>query len=224
MNIKAILYDLDGLLIDSERAHFQALEDLLSGYGISTPQEWFLPMIGMDNEESASFIIKETGLSLTTDELNDLRFENVIRLLPQIGEQKDGLTELLDNCIQHDIKIAVASNSPLKYVLTALEALAIRDKFEVVCTAYDVANAKPAPDVYLEAARRLAVEPGDCMGVEDSLLGLEAVISAGMTSVAIPNPYLSTSDFSHANHIFSSLKAFNEMLPELIEKRLVSKL
>ncbi len=217
MTIKAIIYDLDGLLIDSERAHFQALEDLLSGYGKITPPEWFLPMIGMDNEESASFIINETGLSLTTDELNHLRFENVMRLLPEIAEQKDGLIKLLDHCIQLNIKIAVASNSPLKYVLTALEALAIHDKFEVVCTAYDVANAKPAPDVYLEAARRLAVEPGECMGVEDSLLGLEAVISAGMTSVVIPNPYLSALDFSRANHIFSSLKAFHKMLPELIE-------
>ncbi len=216
MSINAILYDLDGLLIESEKAHFMALEDLLSGYGLPTPGEWFLPMIGMDNDESATFILKETGLSLTIKELNDLRFENVIRLLPQIGEPKEGLIELLDNCQQNDIKIAVSSNSPHNYVFAALEALGIRDRFEIVCTAYDVAEGKPAPDVFLETAHRLDVAPGDCIGVEDSLLGLEAVIAAGMTSVAIPNSYLTALDFSRADYIFSSLKVFNEKLPALI--------
>ena len=216
MIIKAILFDLDGVLVESEKAHFKALEELLAQYGKPTPKEWFLPMIGMDNDESANFILKETGLSMTVQEMNDFRFENVIRILTTIGKPKQGTLELLNNCQQQNLRLAVASNSPPRYVHAVLDALQIKDKFIEIVTAYDVPEGKPAPDVYLEAARRLKVNPAECIGVEDSLLGLQALIAAKMTSVAVPNPYLSVTDFGDADHVFGSLSEFNDRLPELI--------
>ena len=216
MTINTILFDLDGLLIESEKAHFAALEDLLSKYGKETPAEWFQPMIGMDNDESASFIIKETGLPFSINELNDIRFDHIINLLPQITEPKDGLMDLMQTCQQLNLKMGVASNSPPKYVHAALHALNIHDKFGVIRTAYDVPEGKPAPDVFLEAARQLNAVPAESIGVEDSLLGLQAVIAAGMTSVAVPNQYLSAANFRDADHVFTSLAEFNKHLPELI--------
>ena len=216
MTIEAVIFDLDDLMIDSERFHFDALKRLMKKYGKSTPEEWFAPMIGLDNYECAEFVIKNAQLPITVDAYVDQTLENLIELLPQMIKPNPGLFELIDLLTGSGIKLGVASNSFRKYVTLALESLGVIDSFACVITAEDVEQGKPAPDIYLLAAQCLGTEPECCLALEDSPAGMIAALSAGMSCAVIPNQHIKGANFSDATYVFSSLVELTLALPEIL--------
>lgn len=216
MMIEAVIFDLDGLMIESERFHFDIMERLLAKYGKSPSEAWFEPMIGMDNIEGAEFVIRETQLPLTPEAYIQEKYDIMLHLLPEVAKPNPGLLELLQSLMDADLKLGVASNSFKVYVEIALKALGILDIYKCVLSADDVEQAKPAPDIYLLAARRLGVAPENCLVLEDSPHGMIAALDAGMSCAVIPNPHLKDVNFDDATYVFSSLFDLTKFLPTIL--------
>ncbi len=216
MSIKALLFDLDGLMVESEAYHFVAMEELLARYGKKPSQEWFKPMIGMDNDESARFIIEKTGLQMSAAEFSKERYGIMEKLMPEFSDPKDGLLELIRTGLERGLRMGVASNSSRPYVEKVLGIMGIKEKFECIFTSDDVARVKPDPEMYLAAAAYLGVPAAQCMAFEDSPHGMQAALRAGMGCVVIPNKDLQVGDFEGATYIFKSLVVLNSHLDQVL--------
>ena len=219
MNLEAVIFDLDGLMIESERFSFEVMKILLARYGKCASEAWFEPTIGMDNTECAEFIISKTNLPLTPEAYIQEKKDIMLDLLPEVSKPNPGLLELIQALLAEGMKLGVASNSSGDYVRIALEALGIADLFKCVLSADDVEKAKPAPDIFLLAAQCLGVEPAKCLVLEDSPLGMRAALDAGMSCAVIPNPHLKDGNFEEATFNFPSLTALHRSLPEIWNHR-----
>lgn len=216
MNIEAVIFDLDGLMIDSERFHFEAIVALVTRYGKKANEAWFESMIGMDNIACAKIVIAETNIPLTPETYIKEIYDIILEILPDICQPNPGLNVVIDELIAADMKLGVASNSHRSYVSAALSCLGIIDLYDCIVSADDVQKAKPAPDVYLAAAHCLGIEPHQCLALEDSPVGMMAALNAGMPCAVIPSPHVAEAHFSEATFIFSSLEEFNRSLPEIL--------
>ena len=214
--IEAVIFDVDGLMIESERFHYDVMERLLANYGKKPSEAWFEPMIGMDNIESAEFVVRETHLPLTPEAYIQEKYAIMLNLLPEVSKPNPGLMELLQDLKDKGLKLGVASNSFAVYVRIALEALGIIEDFSCILSADDVEKAKPAPDMYLLAAERLGVTPEKCLVLEDSPHGMLAALAAGMACAVVPNPHLKNANFDEATYVFSSLFEVKQSLPEIV--------
>ena len=216
MKIEAVIFDLDGLMIESEQFNFDVIRRLLEKYGKQVDEAWFEPTIGMDNLETAEFLIRETGLHLTPEAFIQEKHKLMIGVLPEVTKPNPGLMDVLGDLVDAQLKLGVASNSFKVYVRTALETLGVYGSFGCVLSADDVEHTKPAPDIYLLAAERLGVQPEKCLALEDSPLGMQAALAAGMACVAIPNPHLKGEDFGDATFLFPSLVEFRRSMPRIL--------
>ncbi len=203
MNHKAIIFDMDGLLVDSEVIWHVAEVDLFEAHGYAYNDEVRAQIIGMRLDEMFVKLhgilqFEESPLALA----HELR-ERMLDLIPQMVKPQPGAAELIDYVVEQNIPRAIASSSPLSIINATVEAMGWGDIFTTRCTADDEAAGKPAPDVYLAAARRLGFAPSDCLTLEDSPTGARAAVAAGMTCYAVP-------DQSH-----SSPAAFAEITPHV---------
>lgn len=213
MNVEAVIFDLDGFMIDSEQLHFDAWLVLLAEYERTLTDDDFQHMIGMDSGICARYVIDRTNVPLTPQDLLKRRWEIVTGLLEQGIEPVPGLLDLLAELACRRYDLAVASNSPLTYTRKALAAIGLAERFRCVLTADQVPVGKPAPDVYLAAAGCLGVAPERCLALEDSPVGLQAALAAGMHCIVVPNAAFDhTAAFDGADARFSSLC---EMLAQL---------
>jgi putative hydrolase of the HAD superfamily len=121
-------------------------------------------------------------------------------------EAQPGVVGLLDDADRHGVPCAVASSSGVEWVERFLVQIGIRGRFVALATRETVANAKPAPDLYLEACRWLGAEPGRCVALEDSVNGIKAAKAAGMSCVAVPNPVTRHVDLTYADAVVGSLE------------------
>ena len=214
--IEAVIFDLDGLMIDSERFNFDCMAQLIARYGKQPQEKWFESMIGMDNYECAEFIISETDLPLSPEaylqEINKI----VLESLPEICTPNPGLMDLIQNLIEYNVKLGVASNSYEKYVKTALRSLGIIEVFDCIVSASDVEKGKPEPDIFWVASDCLGIEPEHCLVLEDSPHGMLGALDAGMYCAVIPNAFVKETYFTGATFVFSSLVELNQALPGVL--------
>jgi beta-phosphoglucomutase-like phosphatase (HAD superfamily) len=183
MPIKALIFDCDGTLADSMPLHWRAWEQITKSHSIHFPIERFYSLGGVPARDIVKMLGQEQGLSidhLAVAKEKELTFE---RLIPQIQE-----IALVTKVARENFGIlpmAVASGGTRRIVTETLHHLGISHLFQAVVVSEDVVNQKPAPDIYLEAARRLGVEPRYCRAYEDTDLGIQAIRSAGMDPVDV---------------------------------------
>jgi HAD superfamily hydrolase (TIGR01509 family) len=189
----AVVFDLDGVVIDSEGVWEDVREDFARRHGGRWPEGSQRRMMGMSTDEWAAFMRSELAVPGETDEIARgvidallARYRADLPLLP-------GATAALAGLAEH-WPLAMASSSPRAVVDAVLSLAGIEGLFGAVVSSDEVAAGKPAPDVYLEAARRLGVAPADCVAVEDSTNGIRAAHAAGMAVIAVPNPEFSPTD------------------------------
>jgi HAD superfamily hydrolase (TIGR01509 family) len=184
--IAAVVFDLDGVVVDSEQVWDDVRETLVHERGGRWHAGAQAAMMGMSSPEWSRYLHDELGLAASPEELND---EVVARMLERYRAELPLIDGALDAVrrLAPDFRLAVASSSNRPLIEAVLDTARIADLFEVVVSSEEVARGKPAPDVYLEAARRLALEPGSCAAVEDSSNGLRAAHGAGMRVLAFPN-------------------------------------
>ncbi len=185
MAAQAVLFDLDGVLADSEPIHLAAEQAMLTHYGADLSHAAKQQFVGLSNAEIMRGLIDLFGLDADPDELATIKADYQRRLIPQL-KGFAATTELVDRLRATGVPIAVASGSTRENIDASLAAIGLLDAFDVRVSAEEVARGKPAPDVFLEAARRLGVPPGGCVVIEDALPGVLAARAAGMGCVVIP--------------------------------------
>lgn len=215
--IQAVIFDLDGLMICSEPVAFAVWRELVEslGGGEFTPEE-YRRLIGGTPEESARWILETKQIDIQYGDLLErywiMRTQTVIE---QVGLEP-GVRELLENLRARELPLGVATNSRREYLVSVLAALDVRRYFSAVCSFDDVPQGKPAPDIYLAAALALDVGPKQCLVFEDSPVGLEAALRAGMRCVVVPNEELREADFSGAYAKLPSIVEVCEHLDTLL--------
>jgi HAD superfamily hydrolase (TIGR01509 family) len=182
----AVVFDLDGVLLDSEPVWNEAREALVRERGGTWDERAPTDMMGMSSKEWSSYVHDRLRVPMTPAEIND----DVVRRVAATYE--DGLP-LLRHAIETvrglaarwPLGLASSSNRPI--IDLVLERAGVRACFTAVVSSEEVANGKPAPDVYLAAARELGVDPAECTAIEDSTNGVKSAVAAGMRTIAVPN-------------------------------------
>ena len=185
MSIEAVVFDLDGVLVDSDHIWHEVRESLARERGGHWTDQSEADMSGMSSTEWSQYLHDVVGLAEAPEELND---EVVRRMLaryeaelPLVNGAPDAVQRLAES-----FRLAVASSSNRELIDGVLAAAGLAEHFEVTVSSEEVARGKPSPDVYLEAATRLRLDPGRCAAIEDSANGIRAAHRAGMRVVAIP--------------------------------------
>jgi HAD superfamily hydrolase (TIGR01509 family) len=184
--IEAVVFDLDGVIVDSEQVWDDVREQLARERGGRWHDRAQADMMGMSSPEWSLYMHDVVGLAETPDEINE---EVVRRMLGRYRERLpliDGSVDAVRR-LAPEFSLAVASSSNRPLIETVLERAGIADLFAVVVSSEEVAAGKPAPDVYLEAARRLGVEAARAAAIEDSSNGIRSAHAAGMRVIALPN-------------------------------------
>jgi HAD superfamily hydrolase (TIGR01509 family) len=185
--IEAVIFDLDGVLIQSEEVWDEVREGFVRERGGRYDDEIQRAMMGMSSTEWSRYLHETAGIPDPPDAIND---EVVRRMLAAYAAHLpliEGAQEAVRR-LAADFTLAVASSSNRPLIDGVLERAGLADCFTATVSSEEVARGKPAPDVYLEAARRLGVEPQRCAAVEDSHGGIRSAKAAGMCVLAIPNP------------------------------------
>lgn len=208
--IKAVIFDMDGVIIDSEYSYFEATRRVLKEEGVEHfGMEDFIDSIGK-TDQAAWQVLKDkyylqTPMQEMIDRMKIYQKEVVKRdgFLPI-----EGVKDYIHRLKEQEFKLAIASSSPKDTIQRVTSALGIQDYFDALVSGEEVARSKPAPDVYLEAARQLKVDPEDCMAIEDAYNGLLAAKAAGMYAVAFESGRYPGIDLSPGDtHIQSMTEA-----------------
>ena len=184
--IEAVVFDLDGVLVDSEHVWDEVREELARERGGGWHDRAQADMMGMSSTEWSRYMHDVIGLSSSPEEIND---EVVRRMQARYATELpliDGAVEAVER-LAGSFRLAIASSSNRQLIDAVLAQAGLARFFDVTVSSEEVARGKPAPDVFLEAARRLDVAPERCAAVEDSGNGLRAAHAAGMRVIAIPN-------------------------------------
>ena len=203
---KAIIFDMDGLLVDSEKIWHIAEIELVEARSHKYREDVRIQLIGLRMSDFMKIIRKAYNLDETVEELNAELVQRMQRLIPT-EEVHPGAQEIIDYVSANDIPHAIASSSSKNIIDAILEFHGWSDKFTVRCSAEDDANGKPAPDVYIRTAKVIEIAPADCLALEDSPNGARAAVAAGMTCYAVPDSsHSGPEDFEGITpHIFGSL-------------------
>ncbi|MCY1632830.1 hexitol phosphatase HxpB [Marinifilum sp. D737] len=208
--IKAVIFDMDGLLIDSE-PFWQESENLVfNSLGINTNKEMFEIFMGkrIDEVVDAMWEIQNWNHKSKT-EVVDAIVNNVIKLVNEKGKALTGVYNVLENLKQSTIKIGLASSSKMNIIEAVLDKLNIREYFEVVHSAEYEEYGKPHPQIFISTAKMLGVNPNECLVFEDSLNGVISALAANMKCFAIPeSAALNLRKFIIANKILNNLNEF----------------
>jgi HAD superfamily hydrolase (TIGR01509 family) len=183
--VRAVIFDLDGVLVESEGLWNRAKRELVEAHGLPWPDDAERTMMGMSSPEWSGYLV-DLGVPMEPGAISDA----VVARLSEIYAEELPLLPGAQEAVRRlaagwPLGVASSSNRPI--IELVLREAGIQDCFAVTVSSEEVARGKPAPDVYQEAARRLGAEPGDCVAIEDSTNGLRAAQAAGMGVVAIPN-------------------------------------
>jgi HAD superfamily hydrolase (TIGR01509 family) len=211
-HFNAAIFDMDGLLIDSEPFWKLAERESFAEVGIHITEEMSKVTAPMTTAEvAAHWYAFRPWEGRSTGDLEHAVTSKVRDLINKHGNALPGVRETLESARLRGWRIALASNSPLSLCEHVLAVLDLSGAFDVIVSAEQVARGKPSPDIYLEAARRLGVPPTCCLAFEDSASGVCAAFEAGMTVVAVPSTGQTFECNSHIPHaIFPSLSKFRE--------------
>jgi len=203
--VQALVFVFDGTLVDTETPELTVWQETFRSYGVEMPEGYWANLVGRGAEQEferpAQLLSRLTGKAF--DGYEDVRVK--IRAIIRDQPLRPGVQALLDAAQKENIPCAVASSSPHAWVDPGLETRNIPDHFQAIVCADDVPRAKPFPDLFLEACRRLNADPSQAVAIEDSTNGLAAAKAAGLFAIVTPNPVTAGFDFSAADLVLPDL-------------------
>jgi len=213
--IDAVVFDLDGVIVDSEQVWDEVRVDLVQAAGLPFPAEATRAMMGMSSPEWSSYLVEQLGVPGTPDQANAAVVE---RMLERYADGPPFIPGAVDAVrrIGKRWPIGVASSSNRELIDVVLDAAGLASLVRVAVSSEEVGRGKPAPDVYLEAMRRLGVEPRHAAAVEDSHNGIRSAKSAGLRVIAVPNLHFppDAESLALADVVIASI---SELTPDVVE-------
>lgn len=185
---EAVIFDMDGLLVDTETCDYEAWQELHAAHGVELALTDYCYSAGLYGSWERMYEQLGRVCGRTSEELQSCREPRFRELVAERLQASPELTALLGRLRESGVKRGIASSSDSDWVAYLLDGIQLRHEFQAIATGHDVERRKPAPDVYLLAAERLKVDPRRCVALEDSAHGIQAAKAAGMRAVAIPNP------------------------------------
>ncbi|MFW6449550.1 MAG: HAD family hydrolase [Nanoarchaeota archaeon] len=217
--INTIIFDMDGVIIDSVKVHFRIWKEVAAKYNVEFDEKFLDRVNGMDTPRIAQTLVDEFKLSASADEiavekrrLSGEKIKEGVELFP-------GVKDTLGNLKKLGYRIGLATMSPREHVENALGTNILNLELDKIVTADDVANPKPAPDIFLKCAEKLGKEPEQCVVVEDAINGITAAKSAGMKAIALTTT-TSKDKFTEADAIIPSIKNLNSDLIHALESKI----
>src|SRR5688572_14947423 len=206
--MKACIFDLDGVIVDTAKYHYLAWKRLAAELGIALTEEVNEQLKGVSRMESLDIILKLKGLTLPTvekEELADKKNRWFVEFINAMSPDEifDGVGELMQQIRTNKVKIGLASSS--KNAKAVLKLLGIESEFDVVIDGTMIEHTKPHPEIFQKAAASLGLAPTDCVVIEDAEAGIESAIRAGMKCVGIGSPQ----QLSKANLVVSKISDLN---------------
>jgi HAD superfamily hydrolase (TIGR01509 family) len=218
--IQAVIFDLDGLIVDSEPLHLRAMNQALAPVGITLTEADWVPRVGYKSIETIRLLHAQHHFDRDPEEIERDKVRAYHHLIREAGALKlmPGVHEAIRACQQARLALALASSAVRADITIILSAFALDALFEVVIAGDEVPQGKPDPAIFLKAAEGLAVDPAACLVLEDSATGIVAAKAAGMVSVAIPSRFTRQQHFDGAQVILDTLFDFAEMLDNLLKE------
>ena len=211
-----IIFDMDGLMVDTEPISHQAWQMFLRPYNVQLTQEHIQQLIGLRGDVSSQMVQAFFDLPLSPPEIQKQKSAIFATLRNQNVPIMPGLFDLVEKIARLNMRWGVGTSSPHEHATTILKQLNLTDQCQAIAGGDEVPHGKPAPDIYLLAAQRLGVDPHTCLVFEDSAPGSKAAIAAGMRVIAVPNNDTKHSDFSHATAVLPSLTAVCNQLEQFL--------
>lgn len=215
MALKAVIFDMDGVLVDSEKFWAQAELDVFSSYGVEVTEELAAQTKYMTTQEVTEFWYER--FPWENFDASDLENKVVTRVIEMIHTNDctmSGVQEFIRNLKNNDYKIGLATNAPLRVAHAVLEKLEVRDLFDTIHSSEFEIQGKPHPAVYLTSAKNLGISPEHCIAIEDSHSGLKTAKAAGMKTIIFTNNdeniNSSLADFKIPSFSSASLPVFSE--------------
>ncbi len=204
--IASILFDMDGVLIDSQPMHYEADVETLKHFGVCVTVKDVEKYAGTTNLDRYTRFKEDYAMDASVDTMVAYREQCIMDMIHSRDISViEGIRELLKDIRGRHLKTAVASSSSYDLIYAVLDKLSIREYFDQVVSGEDLKNSKPAPDIFLKTARQLESDPEECVVIEDSGNGVLAGIRAGMKVVGYVNPTSGKQDLSLATRIITSL-------------------
>ncbi|WP_443770004.1 HAD family hydrolase [Anaerostipes sp.] len=207
--LKAVIFDMDGVIVDTEPGYFHAINDFLAHFGKSIDKKFNERLFGVSSKYAWKQIIEHTGLTdLTAQQgVEGMENEREKRLKKEGYQPIDGTIALIKSLSEKKIPIAVASSSPIKEIDRVMDVLNLRSYFQSIVSGSDECkNAKPFPDVFLKAAQKLGVDPKHCLVIEDSDNGALAAKRAGMKVIGYQNQEYGNQKLKDADYVVTDMK------------------
>ncbi|OGS46122.1 MAG: phosphatase [Elusimicrobia bacterium RIFOXYD2_FULL_34_15] len=208
--MKAVIFDMDGVIIDSEPTHLRVNRNIFKRLSLKISNTEYKNFIGSTNTAMWTFFKKKYGLQQAIPELVKTQVDETIEDLKHSNEKPiPGIVNLLKNLKRNNILIGLASSSPLENIELVLKIFKIKKYFNAIVSGENLKRSKPAPDIFLNAAKVLKVKPEECIVIEDSEKGVRAAKSAGMKCIGYKNKNSGNQNLSKADLIIKNFRKIN---------------
>lgn len=214
--LKGVIFDMDGVIINSEPQHYEAYVMFCKDYGVEFPYDEYKGFIGSTHAKVCQYMKEHFQIPVTEDKMQEKLREYREYLIETKGyEEIAGIKELIKDLHQNGMKLAIASSSPEKEIQKVVETLGIALYFTKLVSGETVEHPKPAPDVFLKAMRELELSQDECIIIEDSGNGVKAAKAAGIPAIGFYNPDSGEQDLSQASIV---VEGFEEVDYDFVEK------
>ncbi|NFA43836.1 UNVERIFIED_ORG: phosphatase [Clostridium botulinum] len=198
--MRAFIFDMDGVIIDSEPIHRQVHGEIMNTLGINISKGELALYAGATNEYIFTKLKERYGIKKSVSELMDYKSKLIINKVKKESlEPINGIRELLNALRKNNIKIAIGSSSPRSLIEAVIDKFNLHSAFDCIVSGEEVERSKPYPDVYIEVSKKLGINPEKCIVVEDSHNGVQAAKSAGMKCIGFNNVNSGNQDLSKAD-------------------------
>ena len=208
--IKAVIFDMDGVLMNSEDIHYEVERNILKRFNVDFQMEEHVKYVGQRTADLWKGVCVDHSLDVEPELLAKEDNANYMQELKK-GEFEPvrGIPQLIDHLEENGIRMIVASSATRSNIDIVMNKFGIVDRFEGYASGQDVQRAKPNPDIFLLAAEKLGLDPADCLVIEDAKHGVEAAKAAGMICIGYRNPSSGNQDLSSADLITDDINELN---------------
>lgn len=209
--MKAVIFDMDGVIVNSEPLHQEVERNMVKSFGGNLTLDSHQKFVGTTDEYMWSYFKEKLNIDMEVDHILDLKKTNFIKRIDEI-DLVDHVIDLINLTKKEGYKIALASSNNKKTVYLILEKFNLIDKFDFIITGTEVNKGKPDPEIFLKAAKNLAVMPSNCLVIEDTENGIKAATRANMKSIGYLDRDHSRQDLSGSSRLVYSLKEVDKDL------------